>query len=241
MKSRKSNTGTNRASSKFLHILKAVITVFTIAIIVIILGLVGVNLYVRKSAEDYIIDEGEAAAFSDVDCILVLGASVRNGDTPSPMLADRLDKGIELYNIKSSKKLVMSGDHGGEYYDEVNVMKRYAMDRSVPSEDIFMDHAGFSTYESMYRVKEVFGADKVIIVTQRYHLYRAVYIARQLGIDAYGVPSEAKIYSGQSLRDIREYLAIAKDYVKCIVKPEPTLLGNSIDLKGSGDVTNDGY
>ena len=78
----------------------------------------------------------------------------------------------------------MSGDHGQIEYDEVNTMKQVAIDAGVPSNDIFMDHAGFSTYESIYRAKEIFEADKLIIVSQEYHLYRALYIAKQLGIES---------------------------------------------------------
>ena len=239
MKSRKKKNHTNKKTGKFLHALKGCFIFTIILAIVVVLGMVGVNFYVRREAENSIVSVDEACSLSDVDCILVLGASVRNGDTPSPMLADRLDKAIELYEKGCSQKLIMSGDHGGLYYDEVNVMKNYAKDRQVPSEDIFMDHAGFSTYESFFRAKQVFGAGRIVIVTQKYHLYRAVYIARTLGLDAYGVAAEDIEYSGQTVRDVREYLAIAKDFVKCIVKPKPTLLGNPIDLKGSGDVTND--
>lgn len=201
--------------------------------------LAGINIYVKSRVKSRIITLSEAAELKDVDCIIVLGASVRNGDTPSPMLADRLDKGIELYYAGCSPKIIMSGDHGGMYYDEVNVMKNYAMERGVPSEDIFMDHAGFSTYESMYRAKEIFGAKKVLIVTQEYHLSRAIYNAKRLDLDAYGVAASGNDYSGQFTRDIREYLAIGKDFFVTLVKPKPTLLGNPVSLEGSGDVTND--
>ena len=103
-----------------------------------------------------------------------------------------------------------------------------------------MDHAGFSTYESMYRAKEIFGVKKMIVVTQSYHLYRAVYVANRLGIDTYGVAAVNTRYSGQSVRDVREYLAVFKDFFQAIVKPEPTLLGSPIDITGDGNVTNDG-
>ena len=102
-----------------------------------------------------------------------------------------------------------------------------------------MDHAGFSTYESMYRAKEIFQAEKVLIVTQDYHLYRAVYIARQLGIDAYGVDANYRGYSGQTARDVREVLARVKDVGSCIFKPEPTYLGEPIPIWGNGELTHD--
>ena len=174
----------------------------------------------------------------EIDCILVLGAGVW-GDKPSPMLEDRLKQAIDLYKNNLSSKIIMSGDHGTEEYDEVNIMKKYAIDAGVPSEDIFMDHAGFSTYESIYRAKAIFGAKKIVIVTQEYHLYRALYIAKSLGIDAYGVGADPRQYAGATYRGVREILARNKDFVKCIFKPEPTFLGDTIPVSGSGDITND--
>lgn len=224
---------------KFLKIIKKIMVVLLILALATGIFSVGINIYVRGKVKDRIITLEEAVKMQDVDCIVVLGASVVDGDTPSLMLQDRLDKSIEIYYADISPKLLMSGDHGGLYYDEVNVMKNYAMDEGVPSEDIFMDHAGFSTYESMYRAKEIFQAKKVIVVTQEYHLYRALYIADAMGLEAYGIPAEEISYRGQTLRDIREVLAITKDFVKCIFKPEPTMMGNPIDLKGDGNVTND--
>ena len=140
---------------------------------------------------------------------------------------------------RSGAKLLMSGDHGAKEYDEVNAMKQYAIEQGVDSAEIFMDHAGFSTYESIYRAKEIFGAEKVVIVTQEYHLYRALYIADALGMEAYGVTSDQRTYSGQTIRDVRELLARNKDFLASLFKPEPTYLGEAISLDGSGDVTND--
>lgn len=174
----------------------------------------------------------------DADCILVLGAGVRN-EEPTPMLSDRLETAISLYNDKKASKLIMSGDHSREDYDEVNVMKSFAKKKGVPSSDIFMDHAGFSTYESLYRAKEVFQVKKVIIVTQDYHLYRALYIANQLGLEAVGVASNPHDYSGQTKRDIREIAARCKDLITCIIKPKPPHLGDTFPVSGDGDITND--
>ena len=154
------------------------------------------------------------------------------------MLEDRLLQGIELYYDGASGKLLMSGDHGREGYDEVNVMKNFAVDRGVPSEDVFMDHAGFSTYESMYRARDIFKAERILIVTQDYHLHRAIYDARALGLNAYGVASNPRTYSGQEYRDLREILARNKDFVFCIFKPEPEYLGEEIPVQGNGNATN---
>ena len=161
------------------------------------------------------------------------------GDNPSPMLEDRLLKGIELYNEGIAPKIIMSGDHGQKEYDEVNIMKEYAINAGVPSEDVFMDHAGFSTYESIYRAKEIFGVKNVVIVTQEYHLYRAIYIANKLGIKAYGVNTDPRDYAGQLYREVREILARNKDFVKSIFKPKSTYLGESIPINGNGNITND--
>jgi vancomycin permeability regulator SanA len=155
------------------------------------------------------------------------------------MLNDRLLQGIELYKSGAAPKLLMSGDHGRVDYDEVNVMKKFAIDGGIDSADIFMDHAGFSTYESIYRAKEIFGAKKVIIVTQKYHLYRALYIAKQLGIEAYGVASDLQQYNGQRNRDLREIIARNKDFLTVILKPKPTYGGDTISLKSNGNITND--
>lgn len=199
----------------------------------------GINAYVKGSTDERMRTTERASELEDVDCILVLGCQVKADGKPSDMLQDRLTRGIELYKANAAPKLLMSGDHGQIEYDEVAVMKQVAMDAGVPSEDIFMDHAGFSTYESMYRAKEIFEADKIIIVTQEYHLYRALYIAEQLGIEAYGVPSDYHIYAGQSKRDLREILARCKDFAMTIFKPEPTYLGEVIPINGNGDLTND--
>lgn len=203
-----------------------------------VLCLAVVNTYMVKSVKDRILTP-ETASGLEADCILVLGAGVHPDGSPSNMLEDRLVCGIELYEAGASGKLLMSGDHGRKNYDEVNVMKKFAVDLGVPSEDIFMDHAGFSTYESMYRAHAVFEADKVVIVTQRYHLYRALYAAKKLGLDAYGVASDRQTYAGQTRRDVREVLARGKDFITGIFKPEPTYLGEAIPVNGDGNVTND--
>lgn len=196
----------------------------------------GIDFYVKQKAKPYILTPEESG--EGYDCVLVLGCGVW-GDTPSHMLEDRLLEGISLCQSGASKKLLMSGDHGREGYDEVNVMKKFAVDRGIPSEDVFMDHAGFSTYESMYRAKEIFKAEKILIVTQDYHLYRAIYDARALGLEAYGVASNPRSYGGQLYRDIREILARNKDFIYSIIKPEPTYLGEAIPVQGNGNLTND--
>ena len=197
------------------------------------------NFYVKHIGGKNILTPEEALKLDDVDCILVLGCRVKENGEPSAMLYDRLKRGIELYEQGVAPKIIMSGDHGTKEYDEVNTMKDVAVATGVPSRDVFMDHAGFSTYESVYRAKEIFKAEKIIIVTQDYHLYRALFIAKQLGIEAYGVNADYRSYLGQSKREIREILARCKDFVNTIFKPEPKYLGEAIPVSGDGDITND--
>lgn len=204
----------------------------------VIVFTVACNIYVVKKYSDRILTV-EACKEQKADCIMVLGALVYEDGRPCHMLQDRLNRGIELYQNGVSDRLLMTGDHGQIEYDEVNVMKQYAVDAGVMRDDIFMDHAGFSTYDSMYRAKAVFGVKKMIIVTQRYHMPRALYIANKLGIDAYGVCAEDITYSGQAMRDVREIAARIKDIWSVLWKPDPKYLGEAIPISGSGAFTDD--
>lgn len=218
--------------------LKKAFIILLIIVLLLCAASAVINLLVIKRASERIISRQEAGA-AEADCVLVLGAGVTESGNPSLMLAERLNEGLGLYMAGASDTLLMSGDHGRSDYDEVNVMKDYAVGAGVPSSRVFMDHAGFSTYESIYRARDVFKAEKVIIVTQKYHLYRALYIADRLGLEAFGVACDTREYAGQSYRDIREYAARVKDFLVCIVKPEPTYLGEAIPVSGDGDATND--
>lgn len=215
-----------------LLLIPAILAVAGLAAVLILNGCV------RGGAKPYLLSREQAAQLEEIDCILVLGCGVRPTGEPSLMLRDRLDMGLKLYELGAAPKLLMSGDHGSQEYDEVNVMKDYAMTAGVVSEDVFMDHAGFSTYESMYRARDVFCVRRVIIVSQRYHLHRAVYDARALGLDACGVAAEDVAYLGQSARDLREILARNKDALWCLLQPEPTFLGEAIPVSGNGDLSN---
>lgn len=196
------------------------------------------NLYVMIITSGKILTEEEAED-KNVDCIIVLGAGVKSDGSPSPMLRDRLDKAAELYEMGVSNRIIVSGDHRSRYYDEVNTMKNYLIGKGIPSECIFMDHAGLSTYDSMYRAVNVFGVKSAVVVTQKYHMYRALYDARAMGIEAYGVTTVEADYSGQAYRDIREVAARIKDVGYCIIKPPSEVIGESVSLDESGDVTND--
>lgn len=218
--------------------MKKMIKYIIMLVLIFIVIILTINSFVKIVTKNKILDEYEYSKLENIDCIIVLGAGIW-GDKPSPMLEDRLKEAISLYNQNISSKIIMSGDHGKEDYDEVNIMKEYAIKQGVRSEDIFMDHAGFSTYESMYRAKDVFEANKVVIVTQKYHLYRALYIAKKLGIEAYGVNSDPRKYVGATYREAREIIARDKDFIKCIFKPQPKYLGETIPVNGDGNITND--
>ena len=204
----------------------AIVEVFAVTNVVTIVGSKGS------------IVNADEASISSADAIVVLGASVFADGTPSGILQDRLDDGIALYFAGVAPKLIMSGDNGTESYNEVRVMKQYAIAQGVPSEDIFCDHAGFSTYESMYRAKYVFGCQRIVVATQTYHLYRALWSAKSLGMQATGVPSDYHEYQKQLQYDIREIPARTKDFFKALFRMPSTYVGDAISLDQDGDVTN---
>ena len=219
-----------------MRIIKRMLLIFLIMIIIGFLLLLSVNSYVKFSVSKNMVSEEKVP--DEYDIALVLGAGLKNGK-PSPVLKDRLDTALDLYKNKVISKIIVSGDHGKKYYDEVNVMKNYLIENNVLSEDIFMDHAGFSTYDSIYRAKEIFQTEKVIIVTQEFHLYRSLYIASKLNLEAKGVSATLRHYTGETTFELREVLARDKDFIKTIFKPEPKYLGDTIPVFGDGNVTND--
>ena len=209
-----------------LAVVVAVVAVFAITNVVTIVGSKGSIVTAEK------------AGIGNADAIVVLGASVLPDGTPSGILTDRLDDGIALYFAGVAPKIIMSGDNGTASYNEVKAMKQYAIAQGVPSQDIFCDHAGFSTYESMYRAKYVFGCERIVVATQTYHLYRALWSAKSLGMQAEGVPSDYHEYQKQLQYDIRESPARTKDFFKALFRVPSTYVGEAISLDQSGDVTN---
>lgn len=196
----------------------------------------GVPVYMHKTVEQYMVS---VASSPNCDAIMVLGALVYQNGTPSPVLEDRLLYALELYQAGKAEKIIVSGDHGQANYDEVNVMKAYLMDKGVPRTDIFMDHAGFDTFDSMVRAKEIFQVKSLLVSTQEFHMSRALYIARRIGIDAYGYPSPDKeIYSMQKL-NFREKLASLKAVLDTdILRREPKFGGEAIPIWKDGALTD---
>ena len=224
---------------------RAFMVLFALGLLGLAVSLV-INGYIKNQTEDAIIysktdrstsiseDDAKALREFDAECILVLGAGIIDAKTPTPMLKDRLDLGIELYKAGAAPKLLLSGDNGQVGHNELHVMLSYVREAGVPEEDIFCDHAGFSTYDSLYRAQSIFGVERALVVTQRYHEYRALYIGEALGLEVKGASADQERYSGQFLRDFREYLARNKDFFKTAIAPAALVGGESIPISGSG-------
>ena len=229
------NNGSKK--KKVLRIIRNTMIVGVSAVMLGIVSILLINTYVKNTAGPKI--DGNIPGKGTADCILVLGAGLRDDGTPNLVLRKRLDRAVELYVQGVSDRILMTGDHGRKDYNEVRAMKQYAMDHGVPEEAIFMDHAGFSTYDSMYRAKEIFDVKKPVIVTQNYHEYRAVFIADKLGMDALGASCDDVSYYGRKYQDVREALARVKDFLYVVAKPKPKYLGEKIPITGSGLLTED--
>ena len=193
----------------------------TLLIACLLAGAVAVliNFYVVFSSKKHIVKSENVN--SEYDCVLILGCSARGG-IPSDMLKDRLDRGVELYKNGKCEKILISGDNSGKHYNEVGVMKNYLVNEGVPEDAIISDNFGFSTYESMYRAAKVYELRKILIVTQKYHLYRSVFLARKFGMEAKGVESMPNTYVTFLYDEAREFLARNKDFIFSIIQPPPT-------------------
>ncbi len=188
------------------------------------LAAAGPTLYVRRTTQDhrYSVADVPAAPVG-----IVFGAGIR-GDAPSNFLQQRLDLAVELYRAGRVRGLLMSGDHGRTQHDEVAVMTKYAVAQGVPADVIGQDHAGFDTYDSCYRAKAIFGVRRALVVTQNFHLPRAVYLCRRLGIEAFGVGADSgREYPGLTRKfAAREVLSTTKAVWQAVItRPEPHFLG----------------
>ena len=165
---------------------------------------------------------------------IIFGAGIKNGQ-PSAYLSDRLDAGIQLYKAGKVQRLLLSGDNGLVEYDELEVMKNYCKDHAVDTNHIFVDYAGFDTYSTLVRAQKVFQVQNVILVSQRYHLNRALYIAKQLGINAVGFEADKQQYAWHIKNVIREVLATSKAGIEVAVHRQPKYLGPEIDIQGKSN------
>ena len=221
---------------KFLRNL--IMLLVTLAILSVVITVI-ITAYMTGTTAHKIVS-AEDASNGNYDCIVVLGAGLKSNGTPSDMLYDRVAAAVKLYQNGVSDRILMSGDHGQDAYDEVTAMKNCAIEMGVPSDAIYLDHEGLSTYESIYRAKNVFGLDSFVIVTQEYHLYRAIYIAGELGVNAVGVSADLRSYSGNAYRMVREFLARDKDFISTLIFPEEEYRGEIIPIFAiSGDATNE--
>jgi SanA protein len=191
-----------------------------------------VPLVMRTAMEPYMY--AEVASAPGAQAALVLGASVVRGK-PSPILEERAAVAVELYRAGKVRKILMTGDSGALTHDEVTPVRKYLLDAGIPAGDIFTDHAGFDTYSSMYRARDVFLADTLIIVTQDFHLPRALYIARHLGLEAYGVAPKSGALAPRNY--LREIPASVKAAMDLIVRREPKYLGDTYPLESADGST----
>ncbi len=208
-----------------------------ISTIIGLLFILGLDYYIRKTTSKYI--------FSNIEKVpncytaLVLGAKVYDDGRLSGVLKDRVDTGLDLYRLGKIKRFLLSGDHGRKDYDEVNQMEKYLVSKGVKEESIFLDHAGFDTYDSAYRAKHIFLVDDVIIISQNFHIKRAIYIARKLGLDAYGVKADKHNYGIAKKMLIREKIANIKAFLELLIKKESKYLGKEISIKGDSKKSYD--
>lgn len=201
--------------SKWIKIALMIIVIFGV---VCGLFVTAANIIMIEKTKDNIISIEDASKLEDIDCIIVLGCQVKDDGTPSSMLYDRIAVGSELYSMGVSSVILMSGDHATEEYNEPGAMRETAVELGADDGDILEDGYGLCTYDSMFRLAKLYGYKRVVVVTQEYHLYRAMYIADSFGIEAYGVSADLRSYGGQTFRDVREVLARTKDFVMCIIK-----------------------
>lgn len=215
-----------------------------ISLVLLILGAIGFltvlvcNIIVLSSPRENIISFDQACDITDADCIIILGAAVKPDGTMSRVLTERVDMGAKLYSAGISNRILASGDHSRDNYNEVGAMKDRLVELGIDENVVFTDHAGFDTYDTMYRAKEIFKAKKVVIVTQQFHISRAVFIAKALGLDAYGVASDVDYRYFKPKTEIREIFARTSYVFQALIKPEPKFLGETIPIWGEASLTD---
>jgi SanA protein len=209
--------------------LKKYFKIFLYLVIIGLIAVVSVNYYVKSSTKKQIYYSLKKFPKNDVG--IIFGAGI-NGDQPSKYLKDRLDAGIILYKANRINKILLSGDNGRDEYDELTVMKNYCFNHGVDTTKIFIDYAGFDTYSTMYRAKHIFNIKKATLISQEYHLNRAIYIGQKLGIKSVGYSANQGEYLGYKYVTFREYASIFKSFFDVLRNREPRFLGNPIDING---------
>lgn len=201
-----------------------------------LITIVSVNYYVTSSTKKHIYNSIRRFPKNDVG--IIFGAGIR-GDEPSKYLKDRLDAGILLYKAKRINKILLSGDNGREEYDELTVMKNYCFKHGVDTAKIFIDYAGFDTYSTMYRAKHIFKIKRATLISQKYHLNRAIYIGQKLGIKSVGYSANKGEYRGYKYVCFREYGSVFKSFFDVLRNREPHFLGNTIDINGKSNYSKE--
>ena len=225
-----------RPRSVFGILMRGLLALVILAVLA--MGIPNAFMFLQNVGDIKSADTAETDADSfDADAIMVLGASVRADGSPSPILKDRLDTAIDLYKRGVAPKLIMSGDNSDTHYNEVMNMCAYAIEQGVSKDDIFCDHAGIKTYDSMYRARYVFQAKRLVLVTNEYHLYRSMFLCKSFGIDAWGVSSDKGSYTDMAYYEEREFMARVKDFCGVILNVEPATYSGTVSLEGSGTVT----
>lgn len=228
-----------RKSRRWLRVLIRIMAI----VLGIILAIVGSVLFVYA----YISIKGNARTFNvedlprNVDCIIVLGAQILGNRRPSPMLQDRLDGAVELYRAGVSDRIIVTGDHREDNYNEPLVMYKYLLAQGIPDEAIFMDHFGLDTYDSMYRAVHVFQVKTAVIATQRFHLQRALYIGDKLGLDCFGYATNPRSYSSTPYMLVREIGARLKALYETNSDAPPGKMSPPFPISGDGRGTRKSF
>lgn len=221
----------------FLIKIKPYFCRFIKIVLFLFLTFVFINFYVVFSYKSYI--AYNIGQLKKDKVAIILGAGVLSNGDMSSILFDRVVKGLELYKKNKVNKILVSGDHGRENYDEVNTVKKYLLNNGVKPEDIFLDHAGFDTYDSFYRAKNIFNIDSAIVVTQKFHIYRAIYIGNSLGIKTFGYVADRSKYPSETRNLLRENLARIKSFFEVLFGLKSKYLGDKINIDDDGRLTLD--
>ena len=195
-----------------------------VAAVLLTAGTVASVAWIRGGAEGHIFTEADVP---DEPVALVLGTKVEADGTPSPFLTARLEIAQRLFTAGKVRAILVSGDNMHAGYNEPEAMRRWLLDHGLPAEKVVMDYAGFDTYDSCARAKRIFGVDRATVVTQSFHLSRAVALCRHLGIEANGVGDDtARRYAERwRVSSTREYGACVKAAVDVLTDRDPVHLG----------------
>lgn len=216
---------------------KRLFKVFVVFLVAIVVFFIYGNWVVWQSGQKMKVDG--VADLSEADAVIALGARVYSSSSISDTFKDRLDTAFDVYSAGKVKKILVSGDHGRKEYDEVNAGREYLLSKGVKEEDVFMDHAGFDTYDSFYRARDVFKVKSIVIPSQKINLPRALYLANGLGLSAQGLEADRHIYVNSRQQFFRERLANVKAVWNLFAGSKPKFLGLEINISGDGRLSWD--